>query len=257
MKANLQLKKFISHGSRRSGFTLIELLTVIAIIGLLGAILIPVVGGIRERAEASKSAGNLRQIGHGLGIVMLEGAPGLPPGYFPNFGGIDETSARYNWPMLVGYHLDLLDKVDNEYTWLMEPSETIFQNPLNETKLSGVRTEIPATASYGYNAQYLAGNNWANAAHGLGRYKETSGGELVQANLGQVQIQYPSRMVVFAESGQDGEAQHRIGRDTPPGNEYNNGAHYYFVDGHVEFMEYDHVMENFDRYFTPKSADLK
>ncbi|MFA6962191.1 MAG: type II secretion system protein [Opitutaceae bacterium] len=48
--------------SRSSGFTLVELLAVIAIVGILTAIIIPVVGRSRETAQSSMCRGNLQQI---------------------------------------------------------------------------------------------------------------------------------------------------------------------------------------------------
>jgi prepilin-type N-terminal cleavage/methylation domain-containing protein/prepilin-type processing-associated H-X9-DG protein len=45
------------------GFTLIELLTVIAIIGILAAIIIPTVGKVRATAKSATCLSNLRQIG--------------------------------------------------------------------------------------------------------------------------------------------------------------------------------------------------
>lgn len=48
------------------GFTLIELLTVIAIIGILAAILIPVVAKVRDASRRAACMSNLRQIGGAL-----------------------------------------------------------------------------------------------------------------------------------------------------------------------------------------------
>ena len=65
---------------RREGFTLIELLTVIAIIGILAAIIIPTVGRVRATAKASSCASQLRQISMALVLYQQENKGVLPAG---------------------------------------------------------------------------------------------------------------------------------------------------------------------------------
>lgn len=66
----------------RAGFTLIELLTVIAIIGILAAILIPVVGSVRESARTAQASSNVRQIGSAMHIYITENDGRLPTDLF-------------------------------------------------------------------------------------------------------------------------------------------------------------------------------
>ena len=56
----------------RKGFTIIELLVVVAIIGLLVAILLPAIGKARENAQMTQSQSNLRTIGQASAIYGSE-----------------------------------------------------------------------------------------------------------------------------------------------------------------------------------------
>lgn len=65
-------------------FTLIELLTVIAIIGILSAIVIGTISGVRQRAHQARCTGNLRSIGVAM-ILHLGDSRNVLPG--PTFTG--------------------------------------------------------------------------------------------------------------------------------------------------------------------------
>lgn len=66
---------------RITGFTLVELLTVIAIVGILAAILIPVTLHVREAARSAACQSNLRQVGLGFQLYMSENKGRAPASY--------------------------------------------------------------------------------------------------------------------------------------------------------------------------------
>lgn len=83
------------------GFTLIELLVIMVIIGLLAAILIPVLGKAREAARRAQCANNLRQHGIAWYLYLDEHDETFPniqlasPSYGGKYGSFGVGFAKY------------------------------------------------------------------------------------------------------------------------------------------------------------------
>ncbi len=84
------IKNDISQ-KRRKGFTLVELLTVVAILAVLAAILIPVASNAIISAKQSSSLARLRGIGQGFSLFLAENE-----NMFPGQGLTDSTETSMN-----------------------------------------------------------------------------------------------------------------------------------------------------------------
>lgn len=131
------------------GFTLIELLTVIAIIGILAAILVPVVGRVRISASKAVAISNFRQIGVAIQVFLAENNDRLPG---PGLGGGQPSYARdarhLVHPRWLGTYIDSASvTLGGQQRWhseLMESPRYISQRPATDSTPALRATSIQA-----------------------------------------------------------------------------------------------------------------
>ncbi len=183
-------------GRAQGGFTLIELLTVIAILSLLMAMLLPATVAAREASNRAVCAGHLREIGTAL--TAYSTASG---GYYPPYGHCRTNRSRNcyltampvlgDWTAIwVGGHLPGPQA-------LFCPSTTTpahrFNTPENPWPPGNVRT--------GYSRRLLAINSV-----GYTHVSRVSGGQVLAADLmispAQLQYQHSAGAnVLYVEGG--------------------------------------------------------
>jgi prepilin-type processing-associated H-X9-DG protein len=148
---------------RRVGLTLIELLVAICIIGILVALLLPAIAGVREMSRRSMCANNLRQFG--VALANYESANGrFPAGIDPIYTGISPHYAMLPFLELGNLHSSLNISVsisdfgwDNANLTVSAARPSVFLCPSDDGGSQYVTLNYSASAGWGRESEKTRG----------------------------------------------------------------------------------------------------
>ncbi|MEM6505146.1 MAG: prepilin-type N-terminal cleavage/methylation domain-containing protein [Planctomycetota bacterium] len=197
--------------SRTRAFTLIELLVVISIIGLLIAILLPVLGVARDAAAQSSRLSDMRQMMIGYTAHYTDNKDQVLYGKLPNAGTLDGRPISVQ---IAGY--EIVGLVTARYPWriaayingvwdILHSHTTTPPAPQPTESLIAVENkayDISLGPGFGLNSIYVGGDVAGNGFQTigsplLGRYTPNRKQHVVFKSE---EVRRPSELIVFADS---------------------------------------------------------
>ncbi len=225
--------KYLNSCRAERAFTLIELLTVIAVIGVLAAILIPVASAVRESARGASCSSNMRQIGLALHAYASDHDDRIPQATNREFAGgpLLGTWMRTLWfDGYLGYERNQFE-IGVNYEQNDSEVENIYHCPT--TRYTDNRLILTPNSTQDYRTFSYSLNYLPNYV-----YRGGGSGEGVPLPL-EVLVS-PSQTVMVAETlSWRFHVTHYLARfGLIP---HNNSANFLFFDGSVSRISYADV----------------
>ena len=219
-----RLKVFARRRNQNSAFTLVELLLVIAIIGILAALLLPALTQSRQKAQQIQCIGNLHQLGLGIQNFVADNHA------YPS--GIAGTNSDHPGPWYIQLQSGGFDISKPRTNFV---SESVWRCPSARLNTDPHSRGIPV--SYGYNVYgSLAIGNPTNALGLLGHFVSFSA---LFKPIKESEVVAPTDMMAIGDSFVGGvfftrQDLNYLDRNGAASSRHQGKANVVFCDGHVE-----------------------
>jgi prepilin-type processing-associated H-X9-DG protein/prepilin-type N-terminal cleavage/methylation domain-containing protein len=221
--------------NQNSAFTLVELLVVIAVIGMLAALLLPALSQAKKRAQRIQCVGNLHQLEVGLQNFLANNH-----GY-PVYRGGTNSDNPGSW----------VAQLEREGLGVSQPATNFFETGV--WRCPSARWHIRFSAGfipayYGYNGFGVVATG-PRGITGLGLLGQLILGSGTLTPIGESEVVAPSEMMAIADSF-DGSilfVRYDLARLEGHGNtlaRHQGRANVVFCDGHVESPTLQYLFED-------------
>lgn len=229
-------RQIIVRSLERNAFTVFELLTVVAIIGILAALLLPTLSRSKGTAQRIQCISNLHQMGLSL-QGMLENNHCYPT-IVASVEGVPETYETW------------MAQVEREGFGVTQPATNFFEIGVwrcSSAKWSAATVEkVSPQAFYGYNRYGVVSPGNATNEFGLqGRYDAAAGSRIP---VTEAEVAVPSDMIAIGDCYNATVELHRtrLSEAAKMGNigtRHLGKANVLFCDGHVESLDVNSLFE--------------